>query len=58
MTLDVPDQLRAHFRGAFLCGATRREVEETLATAALVAPDLLVPAQVLLIPVAARHARA
>ena len=54
MTLEVPDQLRAHLRGAFLVGAERAEVEGVLATAALVTPDLLDDARALLDQVAAR----
>jgi len=37
--LDVPDQLRAHTRGAFLVGAERDAVVDTLETALLVAPE-------------------
>jgi 4-carboxymuconolactone decarboxylase len=56
MTLDVPDQLRAHLRGSFLCGASRSEVEGVLAAAALIAPELLEPARALLAPIADRYA--
>jgi len=38
LPLDVPDQLRAHLRGALLVGASREEVEDAVATAALLAP--------------------
>ncbi len=55
MTLDVPDQLRAHFRGSFLCGATRADLEGVLAVAALIAPEMLESSRALLVPVAARH---
>ncbi len=55
MTLDVPDQLRAHFRGSFLCGANRADIEGVLAVAALIAPEMLEPSRALLVPVAARH---
>ncbi len=52
--LDVPDQLRAHVRGAFLCGATREEIEGVVKTAALIAPEGLALGEATL---AAVHAR-
>jgi 4-carboxymuconolactone decarboxylase len=41
--LDVPDQLRAHLRGALRVGASGDEVVGTLRTASLVAPGALEP---------------
>lgn len=39
LPLDVPDQLRAHLRGALLMGASREEVLDAVETAALLAPE-------------------
>lgn len=39
LPLDVPDQLRAHLRGALLVGASREEVLDAVETAALLAPE-------------------
>jgi 4-carboxymuconolactone decarboxylase len=41
--LDVPDQLRAHVRGALRVGASEEDVVGTLRTAALIAPGALEP---------------
>jgi len=54
LVLDVPDQLRAHVRGAFHCGATREEIAGVLQTAALIAPEGLALGEATL---AAVHAR-
>jgi alkylhydroperoxidase/carboxymuconolactone decarboxylase family protein YurZ len=54
LVLDVPDQLRAHVRGAFHCGATREEIGEVLKTSALIAPEGLALGEATL---AAVHAR-
>ncbi len=56
VTLDVPDQLRAHLRGAFLVGASRAEIEGALAAAALITPDELPEARALLDQVEGRLA--
>ena len=54
LALDVPDQLRAHVRGAFFCGATHEEIDEVLKTAALIVPEGLSLGETTL---AAVHAR-
>jgi 4-carboxymuconolactone decarboxylase len=56
LALDVPDQLRAHIRGAFHCGATAEEIEEVIATAALIAPEGKVLGEDTLAAVRARRA--
>ncbi len=48
LPLDVPDQLRAHLRGALLVGATPRAVAAAVTAASLVAPDRRDPALALL----------
>ena len=39
IVLSVPDQLRAHMRGALLIGATRKDLRGVIETATLVAPE-------------------
>ncbi len=39
LALDVPDQLRAHMRGALRCGATPGEISGVVRTAALLTPE-------------------
>ncbi len=42
--LSVPDQLRAHMRGAILIGASREDLRGVIETSVLVAPDAGAPA--------------